>query len=383
MIWDSANGTDNRYREWIKRREEMKKIIKRVISIVLALAMVVTSLSYTPNTVKAATSSITTPEGVIYTVEDPTAGVPGIVFQGAVANTQFNFAWENSDNISRTLTVNVKQGDTEVLNLGEKTNGDGITIAELAGLSNGTYQIVLTGTGAFTDKVSASTLTVQGAKDIDPDNPVSTTIPTLTAPSDVYLYDMRQKNGKFVVKFTDNDADMQVVDGDYKRFKVIVNNTEVGEVTASGGEIDAAAIEALDLPDGTVMCYVREFLTRTNDIGNREELASTPSGYNFFVYNKEAITPVTVNGADTGVAKVFVTTTRGDDATHEWNLLESGIKLDVPASIIIKDADGNVNAADTGSIKLRGNSTSSAQKKPYNIKFASKLDVLGMGKAKK
>jgi len=35
------------------------------------------------------------------------------------------------------------------------------------------------------------------------------------------------------------------------------------------------------------------------------------------------------------------------------------------------------------SIKIRGNSNSSADKKPYNIKFSSKVDVLGMGKNKK
>lgn len=35
------------------------------------------------------------------------------------------------------------------------------------------------------------------------------------------------------------------------------------------------------------------------------------------------------------------------------------------------------------SIKIRGNSTSSAYKKPYNIKFASKTNLFGMGKAKK
>ena len=39
---------------------------------------------------------------------------------------------------------------------------------------------------------------------------------------------------------------------------------------------------------------------------------------------------------------------------------------------------------DTGSsIKIRGNSTSSGAKKPYNFKFSGKTDILGLGKAKK
>lgn len=38
---------------------------------------------------------------------------------------------------------------------------------------------------------------------------------------------------------------------------------------------------------------------------------------------------------------------------------------------------------DEGSVKIRGNSTASGAKKPYNIKFSSKETVLGLGKAKK
>lgn len=38
---------------------------------------------------------------------------------------------------------------------------------------------------------------------------------------------------------------------------------------------------------------------------------------------------------------------------------------------------------DSGKIKIRGNSTASSPKKPYNIKFDEKKDFFGMGKAKK
>lgn len=55
-------------------------------------------------------------------------------------------------------------------------------------------------------------------------------------------------------------------------------------------------------------------------------------------------------------------------------------------SITVVDEEGgeyeNI-VDDAASVKIRGNSTSSADKKPYNIKFSSKTDVLGMGKAKK
>ncbi len=54
----------------------------------------------------------------------------------------------------------------------------------------------------------------------------------------------------------------------------------------------------------------------------------------------------------------------------------------VPADIAIVSADG-VTIHQSGQIKLRGNSTALAAKKPYTIKFDSGQNVLGMGKAKK
>ena len=54
--------------------------------------------------------------------------------------------------------------------------------------------------------------------------------------------------------------------------------------------------------------------------------------------------------------------------------------------IIIVDEEGGTHETicdNKSSAKIRGNSTSAASKKPYNIKFSSKTDVLGMGKNKK
>ncbi len=53
-------------------------------------------------------------------------------------------------------------------------------------------------------------------------------------------------------------------------------------------------------------------------------------------------------------------------------------------TVIDKDGGEYESIIDAeSSIKIRGNSTSSADKKPYNIKFASKTNLFGMGKAKK
>ncbi|MBO7161916.1 MAG: hypothetical protein J6W15_03770, partial [Clostridia bacterium] len=52
-------------------------------------------------------------------------------------------------------------------------------------------------------------------------------------------------------------------------------------------------------------------------------------------------------------------------------------------SIKIVDIYGNTVEDAASQIKVRGNSTSSGAKKPYNFKLSSKTELLGMGKAKK
>lgn len=61
-------------------------------------------------------------------------------------------------------------------------------------------------------------------------------------------------------------------------------------------------------------------------------------------------------------------------------------KSKVDCEIYIIDEEGGeyeTISAENCTVNVRGNSTSSAYKKPYNIKFDSKTDVLGMGKNKK
>ena len=65
-------------------------------------------------------------------------------------------------------------------------------------------------------------------------------------------------------------------------------------------------------------------------------------------------------------------------------MLMKEIYLD--CQIIIVDEEGGTYKTicdDSSLIKIRGNSTAVASKKPYNIKFSSKTNVLGMGKNKK
>ncbi len=76
----------------------------------------------------------------------------------------------------------------------------------------------------------------------------------------------------------------------------------------------------------------------------------------------------------TDVPKIFITTTQSIPRDY------------VDCTVEIIDEEGGTHEAifdDESKVKIRGNSTSSGEKKPFNIKFSSKTDVLGMGKNKK
>jgi len=81
-----------------------------------------------------------------------------------------------------------------------------------------------------------------------------------------------------------------------------------------------------------------------------------------------------------GIAQIFVTTSGNSGI----NLYTDTSKTKVNATIVVKTVNGEeIEAEGTGTINVRGNSTSLAQKKPYNFKFENKQDLFGMGKAKK
>ncbi len=78
--------------------------------------------------------------------------------------------------------------------------------------------------------------------------------------------------------------------------------------------------------------------------------------------------------AQTDVPKIFITTQT--NVTRDY----------CAAAVRVIDKKGGTEPelSDTGAkVKIRGNSTSSGAKKPFNIKFSSKTDLLGMGKNKK
>ena len=137
------------------------KKMKKFVAILSAIAMVVAGITYTPQTIQAATLAA---EGVTYEVGTPTGNYPGFTCQGAFEDTmRFGFAWEGSETTSRTATVVVKKADETILDLKEKNNGDSIYVSELASLDAGEYVITFTGTGDLTSQVATVPLTVTKA----------------------------------------------------------------------------------------------------------------------------------------------------------------------------------------------------------------------------
>lgn len=206
--------------------------------------------------------------------------------------------------------------------------------------------------------------------------PTSTEVTSVNAPKKAYLCDFRAGSGGFKIVFEDADAEKyKVVGTDQKTFDVYVGVEKKATVNESGTEVD---ISDWGFVDGeTYEITVKQVLNRTNTDGVVETLESNASAVNYFTYTtREA------DNIDTGIAKIYVTTTR-DEKTRNHNLYKSGDKVDVKSSLVVYNADGSINAEGSGTIKLRGNSTSTGQKKPFNIKFDSKTNVFGFGKAKK
>lgn len=77
-----------------------------------------------------------------------------------------------------------------------------------------------------------------------------------------------------------------------------------------------------------------------------------------------------------------------NDVPEVFIRTSGGIRHDAYVKCSVRVVDGKAGHYatvfdDNSKVKIRGNSTSGGAKKPYNIKFSSKTDVLGMGKNKK
>lgn len=189
----------------------------------------------------------------------------------------------------------------------------------------------------------------------------------LTAVTNAFVYDFTEANEGYRVYFKDANV---LPEGSTKKYIVSIGDKTV-EVSASGDEVD---LEALGLTDGTKY-DVKVKGVYTDSEGT--ETALPDSEVTQFTYKASA-----VNAYDDGIAQIFINTSR-TTSTKDVNIYTDESKIKFNAAITVKGADGTVAAWDYGTANVRGNSTKSAQKKAYNIKFNAEHDLFSMGSAKK
>ncbi|MCR5557055.1 MAG: CotH kinase family protein [Butyrivibrio sp.] len=171
----------------------------------------------------------------------------------------------------------------------------------------------------------------------------------------------------------------------YRITKITGNLT----VTVSAKKLDeegarAKLIEGLEKAIASCPKYFEAYFTSETATVLRN-LLDEVSAFDYAVVSDEEITSATERITEAienlayktaEVPQVYISTENG-----EGNSLNKKTGY-IDTDIAIVDSNGAV-ISDGGKIKVRGNSTANAEKKPYNIKLSSKQDVLGMGKAKK
>lgn len=149
------------------------KTIKKVASIILALAMVVTGVNYTPVSVNAADRISIQLNGKTYTVEKTSSSIVGYVMGTADntsdVNARFVFQWDASTGPDKVTAV-VKQGEETKETLENQTNGFGIYIKNIQNYEDGDYVITITDNNAGSTQQATVKLTVSTyASDKAPD----------------------------------------------------------------------------------------------------------------------------------------------------------------------------------------------------------------------
>lgn len=181
----------------------------------------------------------------------------------------------------------------------------------------------------------------------DPQGEVVPVLSTLKV-SDYYKY-----TGKYMIYFTEA--------AESSGYNVYIDDKENVVKTVQGSGDYLSSNEISNLEAGTHKLYV----ANTDATGKESAMIST----NFTVAGEA--------GTNTDIAQVYIYTTTSISNEYHKN-------ADVTVSVIDKDGGTNKDLIDAAcNIKIRGNTTAGAPKKPWNIKLSSKQKVLGMDKAKK
>lgn len=337
---------------------------KKIISAVMAIALVVATINYTPRTIDAsqadaesynwstvnylATSSDTTAYANLYkmVLAEGTGNIdviqnPGFTTAPGVYTT-FSDADFGEITLNDTVTTAYSvQGVGIVFHMDgftEKYNE--LTVKNSAGSVKARFYVYYeNGTGGGTSGSETETETSEPTSGI-------------LAPTGVAVYNFYPQNKGYQIRFTAAEGAVS--------YNVYVdsNSEPVASVTASGEYVSADAFAAY-ADDGLHSVYLAS-VNEEGGVSAKSKAASV------------RITTLTDSTSDpTDITRIYVVTNAG---TKGGSTITKADKT--AASLTIISGEGDVKTvADGGTIKRRGNSTSLADKPAYNISFSSKQKV--------
>lgn len=356
----------------------MKKTTRRVVSVVLALAMIFTSMNYTPMTAKADDYS-----QLEFTEVSGMNGTYAycITNNSMVGFDRFNFYGGNYMQL-------IGSGDSKFNESTATVNGEditkyhtwfdkapaiyGVNVNELEDNAYYAYKIVSDG-GTLEFVLKKGTPSTSGENPTDPvetTEPVGPTDPTtLSALKDAYVYNFTETGEGFKVGFSDPNK-ITKPEGATYTYTLNINGQKIENIEAKGTVVD---LSSLGLVEGTEYTVTMNAVYKNGDV----TVTSPDSAVTKFVYNTTATTAY-----DNGIPQIFISTST-NDTTSGINLYTDTSKTKVQSALMIKGADGTIAASNYGRVNVRGNSTSLADKKAYNIKFDKAINPFNMGSAKK
>lgn len=364
----------------------MKRQMKKLISMILAMAMVVTSINFTPKNVSAEDdgSGWTTISNMMYQSSNTPMTLNYKVAKGAESSAIEAY----SDFYLRVYPEGLTHADdaTIYLNEGQTTTGetvfagmkdhDGTRYNIGLGLTNanlkadtyyslrfvyGTHDVVYyfyTGNKNIKEETTTETTTTEPKPSI-----------TLQALTKAYVYNYSEIDGGYKVSFTDPNT-VNVENEATYTYTLNINGQTIENIASSGSSVD---LSSLNLTEGTVYTVTMNAVYKKGDT----TVTSPASSETTFTYRGKT------TAYDNGIPQIFINSSR-DTKTKDINLYTDTTKTKVNASLMIKGADGSTTeVSNSGTINVRGNSTSRADKKAYNLKFNSSINPFGMGSAKK
>lgn len=365
----------------------MKRQMKKLISMILAMAMVVTSINFTPKNVSAENdgSGWTTISNMSYQSSNTPMTLNYKVAKGAESSAIEAYGHHYLHVYPEGLTG--ADNAKIYLNEGQTTTGETV-FPGMKDHDNTRYNI---GLGLTDVNLKANTYYslrfVYGTHDVvyyfytgnkedikeETTTETTTTEPepsiTLQALTKAYVYNYSEVDGGYKVSFTDPNA-VTVEDGATYTYTLTINGQTIENIASSGSTVD---LSSLNLTEGT------EYTVTMNAVYKKGDtiVTSPASSETTFTYRGKT------TAYDNGIPQIFINSSR-DTKTKDINLYTDTTKTKVNASLMIKGADGSTTeVSNSGTVNVRGNSTSLADKKAYNLKFDSSINPFGMGTAKK